>query len=251
MKTYHHYEMLFLGIFLLFTLIFLGIPGLPLHWKLYTFVHGIVAHEHNVFLAGKPLPLCARNLGLYTSFLLTMFFLWFSNRRLAGKASPQTISLLLFSFFCAMTFDGFNSMFAQISWPHLYEPRNSLRIITGIGTGIAFAVAIFFMFNWALQKELDQEQFVLSDWQDLGKILLLNSLILVIVYGKITLLYWPLALISVLGITGMLFSAFLLPSSIFLGYSRSITNFRELARPATFALLLTLGLVVGTALLRF
>src|ERR671922_2562992 len=50
-------------------------PGTPLNWKMYAVVHGVCAQIHNVDVGGLQLPLCARNTGIYSSFLITGLYL--------------------------------------------------------------------------------------------------------------------------------------------------------------------------------
>src|SRR5689334_6361296 len=50
-------------------------PGLPLDRKMYSAVHGVCAQIHNVQVGGLELPLCARNTGIYSSFLITSLYL--------------------------------------------------------------------------------------------------------------------------------------------------------------------------------
>ena len=59
-------------------------PGAPLNWKMYAAVHGVCAQIHNVSLGGEQLPLCARNTGIYSGFLLTMIYLLLLGR---GRAA--------------------------------------------------------------------------------------------------------------------------------------------------------------------
>src|SRR5947207_2551700 len=73
-------------------------PGAALNWKMYAVVHGVCAQIHNVNIGGLQLPLCARNTGIYSSFLVTSLYLLALGRRRAAKLPPWpiTITLLLF-----------------------------------------------------------------------------------------------------------------------------------------------------------
>ena len=71
------------GAVLLLTLLFS--PGVPLQWKMYAVVHGVCAQEHNIFLGGVQFPLCARNSGIYMSFLLTLGYIYAIGRARAGR----------------------------------------------------------------------------------------------------------------------------------------------------------------------
>lgn len=226
-------------------------PGASLDWKMYAVVHGLVAQQHNVFIQGMQFPLCARNIGIYSSFLITSAYLLWRGHQRAGRLPPRPITVLLAAFVVIMTVDGFNSLFAESGQPHLYAPRNDLRTLTGIGMGTAITVAVLYVFNVALRQDIDRQQRIVSGWRDLGIILALNGLLFAAVYSDLWLLYWPLAWIMFLGIISELYVVIVLLSALFMGYGRSITSLWQLARPATIAWLPTALFIGALALLRF
>ena len=65
----------FIGLAGVLLLGLLAWPGAPLEWKMYAVVHGVCAQAHNVDMAGMRLPLCARNTGIYSGFLVTVLYL--------------------------------------------------------------------------------------------------------------------------------------------------------------------------------
>jgi uncharacterized membrane protein len=225
-------------------------PGASLEWKLYAIVHGLVAQQHNVFLDGRQLPICARNIGIYSGFLITLAYLWVGGRRYAGRLPAKSLMALLGAFVLIMAVDGFNSLFGTIGQPQLYLSRNDLRTVTGAGMGITMAAAFLFVFNRSLRQNVDKRQPVMG-WRDLGVVLALNGLMTLAVYSGLGLLYWPLAFLSFFGLVGQLFVINVLIVSLLMGYGNSITSMRELARPATFALLTNLLIIGALALLRF
>lgn len=225
-------------------------PGASLEWKLYAAVHGLVAQKHLVFLGERPLPVCARNIGIYSSFLLTLVWLFARGRgRAAGLPGPLLLAVLGLGAL-AMIFDGVNSLLEDTGRAYLYAPRNDLRTITGALFGMALTPVILLVFNRALRADLERNRPVL-DWRDLGGLLLLNGLLVALVHSGLGLLYWPLALLGVVGIIGELFTVFLLVSAVVLGYTRRVTALTQLGRPACVALIVTLVFVGGLALLRF
>lgn len=237
--------LLFLLLALLFT------PGATLEWKMYAVVHGLIAQQHTVFLEGRQLPLCARNIGIYSSFLITTMYLWHRQRQRAGHIPAWPITTLLIAFFLIMTVDGFNSMFNELGQPHLYMPRNELRTLTGSGAGIAIAVAVLFVFNVSLRQDVDRQQRIIAGWRDLGVVVALNFVVLIATYSNLAVLYWPVAWLAFLGLVGELYLINVLLSSLFLGYGRSVTRLSHLARPATVAFLPTTVLIASLALMRF
>jgi uncharacterized membrane protein len=215
-------------------------PSMPLEWKMYAVVHGVCAQAHTVDMAGLRLPLCARNTGIYGGFLVTTLYLLVLGRARAAKLPPWPISIALVLFVAIMAVDGFNSMLVDMFLPHLYTPQNVVRTLTGIGMGVAVAVLMFLILNVSLRQNADTQQRIVRNWAELGGALLVNLLVLAALYGNVGLLFWPIAIVSWLGITGVLYAINVLLTALFMGYEGKVTRVAQLAKPATFALLFTL-----------
>ncbi len=219
-------------------------PGRPLEWKMYAVVHGICAQQHNIFMSGMQFPICARNSGIYISFLLTLGYFWLLGRGRAGRIPPWPITLTLIGFVAVMGVDGFNSFFVDLGLPYLYTPDNRLRTLTGMGMGIAIATMLHLIVNMSLRKDVADQQPVLGSWRELGGILLINFLVLVAIYGNLELMFWPLAFLAFFGIISVLYIINVLLISLFMGYEGSVTSLLQLARPATLAIVPT-ALILG------
>lgn len=241
----------FLGFLGVLLLALLFTPSLPLQWKMYAVVHGICAQQHNIFFGNMQFPICARNSGIYSSFLITTVYLWAIGRGRAGRIPPWSISAILLAFVAIMAVDGFNSLFIDLGLPYFYMPRNSLRTLTGMGMGVGIAVMLLLILNTTLRKNVDDQQPVLKNLVELGGVLLINFLVLVALYGNLELLFWPLAFISFVGIVGVLYLVNVLLVSLFMGYEGTVTNPIQLARPATVALVPTLVILAILSVLRF
>jgi len=226
-------------------------PGLPLDQKLYAIGHGICAQEHTVSLGGLVLPICARNTGIYGSFLVTTVYLLALGRRRAAKLPPLPIAIVLLLFVIALGVDGFNSLFNDMLMPHLYPPQNELRTLSGVGMGVSIAVLIFLMLNTSLWQDADPQLPVIKSWWELGGALLLSGVMLVAMYGNIGFMFWPIAIVSSVGIMGVLYSVNLLVTALLTGYEGRVTRLAQLAKPATIALIITLAEVGALAGLRF
>jgi uncharacterized membrane protein len=215
-------------------------PGMPLEWKMYAVVHGVCAQAHTVDMAGLRLPLCARNTGIYSGFLVTVLYLLALGRARAAKLPTWPILITLLLFVVIMAADGFNSVLVDMFLPHLYTPRNELRTLTGIGMGVAMAVLIFLMFNMSLRQNPDLDQRIIGGWLELGGALLINLLVLAAMYGNVWLMFWPIAFSAWLGITGILYAINVLLTALFMGYEGKVARMIQLAKPATWALVFTL-----------
>ncbi|MCG8353076.1 MAG: DUF2085 domain-containing protein [Chloroflexales bacterium] len=241
----------FLGVLGVLLAALLFTPGLPLQWKMYAVVHGICAQQHNVFLSGMQFPLCARNSGIYISFLLTIGYFWVLGRQRAGRIPPWPITIVLFGFVAIMGVDGFNSLFVDLGMPSFYTPDNRLRTLTGMGMGISIATLLHLIINLTLRKDVDDKQPVLHNWRELGGILLINFLVLAAIYGNLDFMFWPLAFLAFFGIISVLYLVSILLTSLFMGYEGSVTSLPQLARPATIALIPTLFILGILAATRF
>jgi uncharacterized membrane protein len=242
---------LFVGLLLAGLLGIALIPELPLNMRMYSVVHGVCAQLHNELLGGVQLPLCARNTGIYAGFLLTVIYLLLLGRGRAAGLPPWPISALLALLVLVMAFDGFNSLLLDIGAPNFYQPFNALRTLSGLGAGIALGVFLPLMLNNALRADARRDQRVLNNGFELAGAVLLSLLVQLIIYGDLSWGYWPVAIISFLGITGILFAVTTLVLALLMGYEDSVTRWRQLARPASYALLFTALLLAGTSSLRF
>jgi uncharacterized membrane protein len=214
-------------------------------------VHGVCAQQHNIFLGELQFPMCARNTGIYASVTITMLFLWLVGRSRAGRVPPAPIMAALVAFVLIMAVDGFNSMFVDLGLPYLYEPRNDLRTLTGLGMGVALGSTLLLILNLALRRNVDDTLPVLGRWWELGAVLALDFLVLAALYGNLAWMYWPLAAIAWLGITGVLYAVNLLMVALVMGYDGQVTGLRQLARPATIALGTTLVMLLAFSAARF
>jgi uncharacterized membrane protein len=244
------WELTFLALMGAILLTFVLWPGATLEWKLYAAVHGLVAQKHLVFIGERPLPLCARNAGIYSSYLLGLGYLFVRGYGRAAALPARPLLAVLAVGALTMLGDGINSVLEDTGRAYFYLPRNALRTITGVLFGIALTPIILFVFNRALRADTEMERAVL-DWRGFGELLLLNGLLVMAIYSGLDALYWPLALLGVAGIIAELFTMFLLLAAVGSGYTRRVTALRQLARPACIALVPTLLVVAGLAMLRF
>jgi len=149
------------------------------------------------------LPLCARCSGMYLGAMLGLSYQWIIGRRRVGMPSwqiivPISIFVLLFAV------DGLNSFFSLFSNnPGLYQPSNSLRLLTGTGMGLAISVVLVPAFNATAWKKVDPRPVFLTLRSFLFLILIalgMNALILL----DYPVILYPLSLISVAGVLVLL-----------------------------------------------
>jgi hypothetical protein len=225
-------------------------PGQTLQWKLFALVHGLIAQKHLVYLGELALPVCARNLGIYGAFLITLGYLFASGRGRAAALPPPALLIALGLGAATMVFDGVNSLLEDTGRTYLYPPRNDLRTISGALFGTALTPILLYVFNRGLRADPEPARPVL-DWPGFAALLALNGSYVILVHSGFGLLYWPLAFFGVIGLLGEVLVVFLMLTAVGMGYTRRVTRLIQLARPACVALIPTALFVGGLAWVRF
>lgn len=148
-------------------LAFLAAPW-SLERKALAALHGLCAQNpsHTFLMGGRPLPFDARMTGIYGGFAIAFVCLAVMGRHRAARLPTLPLMALLAGFVAVLAVDGFNSLFLDLGRPHLYQPDNRLRLLTGIATGIALAVILCFLIGVTLWRRPDAKQSVLI-WRDL------------------------------------------------------------------------------------
>ncbi len=226
-------------------------PGFSLDQKMYIVLHGMCSQQHNIALGNIQFPICARCTGIYVSTLTTMLYFWALGRGLAGRVAPWPIVGAMIAFVLLMAADGFNSMATELGVGQLYEPRNDIRIFTGIGLGIGIGVLLLMMINTVLRRNPNDTLPAFKNWLEFGGAWAINLLVLVAVYGNLHFMAWPLAIMAFLGMVGVIYVVNLILVSLIMGYDGSVTRLSQLAKPATLAIIPTLIMLWATSALRY
>lgn len=227
----------------------IGLFALPirgLDYRLQMVVHGVCAQAHYLIIGGLRMPLCARNTGLYAGSLATFLGILVLGRGRAGRLPRIPITLLLVLGALAMVVDGLNSMLLDLGGYNLYQPLNQVRVITGLLMGMAIGTFVVLMYNVSLRRDARMDQPVIGSWLEYVALLLGNAAFFLLIFWGPGLLYYPLALASVAGIVGVLFACNLFVLAMIGGLEGRVSRLRQLVRPATLSVVLT---VVELALL--
>ena len=154
-------------------------------------------------LGDRQLPLCARCTGTYLGALMGTGALAVLGRR-AGGLPTRRMLVILFGFIAVMGFDGVNSYLTLFPGaPHLYEPQNWLRLVTGTFNGVAMAALVYPVLNQTLWKNWADRP-VLSRFRDLGVLVILGVIVIGLVLTENPVILYPLALLSALGVVVLL-----------------------------------------------
>ncbi len=170
----------------------------------YAVCHRIGSHSFTI--GGRQLPLCARCtgnfIGALVGFLGQVVVL---RRRRASEFPPAFIIVILVGFTLLWASDGLNSYMQLVGGPHLYEPRNWLRLTTGALNGLTMSALIYPVFNFTLWRRPSPERTIRS-LRDLGVLVLLEAGLVGLTLTEWPFLLYPLALLSALGVLTMLTS---------------------------------------------
>lgn len=154
-------------------------------------------------MGSRQLPLCARCTGIYLGALVGMVALAVMGRR-AGGLPTRPMLVILFGFIAVMGFDGVNSYLTLFpGLPHLYEPQNWLRLVTGTFNGLALAALVYPVFNQTLWKQWEDRP-VLADFRGLGVLVVLGLTVIGLVLTDNPVILYPLALLSAAGVVVLL-----------------------------------------------
>ena len=181
--------------------------------------------ERSYFFYGEPMPLCSRCTGMYLGAMAGLIYL-FTQPRKAGFPSRK-ILLLLLGLFILFAVDGINSTlhFFQ-GMAGLYPPQNWLRLITGSGMGIVIAVMLVSVFNMSVWKDSIMER-IMEKWKQFlplgGCVVFLDLLVLT----QQSWLLYPLAILSVLTVLGILALAYSVLLIMIWKRDNTITSLRQ------------------------
>jgi uncharacterized membrane protein len=229
--------------------IFLGVlyilvlqPGRTFIERLQWLDSGICAEiATHIFYAGSErLPLCARNTGIYMGFFASLLILKLLRKDRAQSLPPRMIMIFLLGGICLLTTDGSNSLLFDLGLPHLYQPQNSLRLATGLLTGLAIAGCTLPTINRLLWCEYTSQQSIAS-WREIGVFLAALALSFGAVVTQSGWLLYPIAILSTSGIV-LVVSYFNLTLIITIcKREQTFTRYRELAPFFSMALVYAIG----------
>lgn len=196
--------------------------------------------ERSFTMYGRQFPLCARCTGMYLGAFLSFLVLLLAGRARWSELPPLPILLVLLFLFGVMGVDGVNSythFFPE--FPHLYEPRNWLRLLTGMGAGLALGLILLPALVQVLWRQTERRPSIGNFRELAGMMLVMGAAVLLILSNQTVLLY-VLALASVAGLLLVLMAInTILLLTIFRRDGRAM-HWRETAVPLTFCLILAI-----------
>lgn len=199
-------EISFLQVCVLAAIVFysLAVPG-DLDYKLDALGFG-VCHQiatHSFFLDDHQLPLCARCSGIYLAALASLG-LMLAIRRKAARLPVGSMITILAVFFGAMVIDGINSTLQNFGG-NFWDSTNLVRLITGSLAGTAVAFFLYPVFNMSIwSREVRKRESVLESPLELAGYMVAVGLMVALVLDGDDWLFYPLSLLSIIGMLAML-----------------------------------------------
>ena len=206
--------------------------------------------EHTLMTAAGQMPLCARCTGTYWG--AAVMFVFLSRQRLPRASRVPRPAVLLFFAGLALLwlFDGVNSYLNFLTgrvW--FYQPHNALRLVTGLGFGLALGGVVWPLFNASLWKEPSADR-VLDTWRELGLALAgVAGLCLALLAGG-GILGWIVAPLDVAAVILVLTVVNAVLVLVAMHRENRAESWRDARVPLVLGLVMAVGEVGGIALLR-
>ena len=244
------------GILVLFYLALLAalvlLPGSSLLDRLRWLDSGICAQlpTHSFYPGGERLPLCARNTGIYLGFIVTLLTLYITGRGRAQRLPPWPMVAVLASGVGILIIDGLNSFLLDLGLPHLYQPHNSIRLATGLITGLALVTLSLPVMN-RLFWRTHNEQRSIASWSMLLSFIPALILCFFAVISQSAFVLYPIALLSTAGTLATLSSVNLIVIIAISKHDEAFERYRDLLPFFGLALLFAVGEMLALAQLKF
>ncbi len=233
-------------------LLFAAAPW-PLDLKAHAVLHGLCAQtpSHSFVLGEHRLPFDARMTGIYGGFVAS-FCLLLGQRRHRAAGRPSWLALVLLGGgVAAMAFDGSNSFLRDLGHAHPYEPRNELRLATGLATGIALATIMCYLLAITLWRQPERTVPVVQGGRGVGWLWLAQLPFATLVLSGWSAAFVPVVVILMSGAALAIATLTLVVIVLFQGRDLTFHHEYELASAATIALALGVAVILLLAGARF
>ena len=156
--------------------------------------------ERSFKIAGRQFPLCVRCTGMYLGVMLTFVMIGLAGRLRWGDLPPLKVLLVLIGFVGLMGIDGINSYTHFFpDFPHVYTPRNWLRLLTGMGTGLAMGIVIVPMLTQTLFR-LEFYRPVIVSYRELVVVIGVALTAVILLLSNQPAINYVLAIVSTAGV---------------------------------------------------
>lgn len=183
-------------------------------------------YSHSFIIDGRPMPLCARCTGMYLGALYGTILQFIAGKRKGGYSRSLLIVLSLMGIFFVI--DGLNSFAGLfLEKAPLYTPQNWLRLMTGLGMGVFISAVIYPIFTQTVWRTWQAE----SALGSIRSIVALSAGCILLAIGVVSgfsIILYPLALISILGVLIILVMIYTVIMLMLFKQENSYNHFSEL-----------------------
>jgi uncharacterized membrane protein len=146
--------------------------------------------ERCLHYAGRPLPLCARCLGTFLGMGMAWLGLWIMGQGRRCRLPSRRLGIVLAALAGAWAVDGLNS-FVQLANGKavLYQPTNTLRLVTGLGLGLSLGVILYPLYHQILWRQVEERP-VLEREGEIGWLFLAEAGLGAAILGWRTAPWW-------------------------------------------------------------
>jgi uncharacterized membrane protein len=216
-------------------------------------LHGLCAQRpsHTLAFGDRLLPFDARMTGIYGGFAVTTVYLLLRGRIRAFGLPTWPALAALAGGLASLALDGTNSLLLDLGLRHLYQPRNELRLATGLATGLALATVVCFLLATTLWRSGHANRRVVSGVGEVAGLAALQVPPALLLLVRPTWLYLPIALGLVLSAVAVVSSLALVVLTILRRRENSYLRAGQLDRVGVLALLVGVAVMAVIAGGRF
>lgn len=165
--------------------------------RIYCFIGGLVCHqipERTIFIDGMPLPLCARDTGIYLGVFIALIYCIVRGKLKSDRVPSTRISVLLALLMIPMMID------AVTSYVSMRQTDNIIRLVTGIFFGMPI---VLFLIPAANYKVYEMNKLkVIDGLFDLILISTINISVCIVIL-RLNMLTW--SIVSTASLIGLVF----------------------------------------------
>ncbi len=201
-------------------------------------------------LGDRPVSLCARCTGIYLGAMLALAYL-FAVRKRRGGAPPRRVIAGLGALVVFFGIDGTNSLAHLFPFlPSVYEPNNTLRMLTGTGMGLGMGTMTHMVFNQTIWRGWDARPSI-GNLRQLAAMLALGLAGALLALTENPLILYPFTLISAAGVLVLLTLIYASLWLIVLRRENRVAHPRQLFMPLLGGFALAMVQIAGLDIVRY
>jgi hypothetical protein len=125
----------------------------------------------------------------------------------------------------------------------LYEPSNTLRLITGTGMGLVIAIVLLPAFNQTIWKEYSRRA-VVENWRQFSGLLGASGISILLILTESPIFLYPLTLVSAIGVVVLLTMIYSMLLMILFRRENQITKYTQMIYPLTGGFIIALTQII-------